>query len=172
MPHGDEHVQLLSAHTQLCWETWSCLAGLLAFYLNILSYSLWASRISNKKSAAHCVDTFLNVMCLSFTPLRKLPLVLKFDSALLHVLVTFLEWIWLEFSAIHMLEYWYVISDWGNLSHYFIFNNVFLSQFFFHLTLNLLLWEESDSQWGHPFLTGFPLILFTSFYFFFCFPVG
>ena len=94
LPHEDEHVQLLSAHTQLCWETWSGLAGLLAFYaLNISSYSLWASRISNEKSAAGCVDTFLYVIYLSCSPLRKLPLVWKFGSALLNVFVTFLDWL-------------------------------------------------------------------------------
>lgn len=94
LPHGDEHVQLLSAHTQLCWEAWSSLAGLLAFFaLNISFYSLWASRISNEISAAGCVDIFLYVIYLSFSPLRKLPLVLKFSSALLNVLVTVLDWV-------------------------------------------------------------------------------
>lgn len=171
LTHGDEHVQLLSAH-KLCWETWSGLAGLLAFWaLNISSNSLWASRISNEKSAAGCVDTFLYVIYLSFSPLRKLPLVLKFDSALLNVLVTFLDWIWLVFSVIPIPEYWYVNWDWESLVYYFIFNIVFLGTFFFHLPLSLLLWEGSDSQWGHSFLTGFspaPPFFFTSFCVFFC----
>lgn len=146
MPHGDEHVQLLSAQTQLCWETWSCLAGLLAFYiLTISSYSLWASRTSKEKSAAGCVDTFLYVMCLSFTSLRKLLLVLKFDSTLLNVLVTFLDWIWLACSVIPMPEYWCDHSDRRKFEPLFIFSLVFLGPFFFHLPPNLLLWEGSHS---------------------------
>lgn len=160
LPHEDEHVQLLSAHTQLCWETWSGLAGLLAFYaLNISSYSLWASRISNEKSAAGCVDTFLYVIYLSCSPLRKLPLVWKFGSALLNVLVTFLDWIWLVFSEIPIPEYWYVNSDWGSLSHYFIFNSVFLGAFFFQSSTVRRIWLSVGPLFSH----SPPPFFFTSF---------